>query len=423
VNIMDCRTCQPTLIDLLHGELATDAAEEAHAHLKECASCRSAFDKLSQGLRFAQRMPLIEPPQAVGARLLQLAEQHAHAAAALRKQDAPRPGAWQSLLDFVARFAMTRQVGMATIMLLIVAVGMWSLPALQRSRVADGGTVVSLEHEDEVAASPVVVPEQEPVAAPAAPAPALEAPPEAMAESSPAKVMQQPRASSYRAGSSLRETAASKSAARPDGDLLRRSAGSSSKAGPTKAKREAEAFPGNTGLAAQTEEQNTAPSAAPDPRGRKAPARDELVELDALGGVVGKGKDDAPADRSQGRGAAAPASPPPAPTMAAEGEAMEKKSKAKSALSSNACDPARMREYQRTVDAAPSSAAAGNALLAMARCRNLTGEYTLARGLLERAARNPYVADRAKAMLGTARPAKPASAAEAPAAAEPASSD
>src|SRR5687768_13612894 len=98
---MDCRTCQPTLIDLLHGELASDAAVEAHAHLKECANCRGAFEKLSHGMRLAERLPRIEPPQAVGARLLQLAEEHARSAAALRRQPTPAPPrAWQSLLEF-----------------------------------------------------------------------------------------------------------------------------------------------------------------------------------------------------------------------------------------------------------------------------------------------------------------------------------
>lgn len=80
-----------------------------------------------------------------------------------------------------------------------------------------------------------------------------------------------------------------------------------------------------------------------------------------------------------------------------------------------------MRRYQNSVDAAPASAAAGEALLAMARCRRLSGEHTLARALLERAARNQYVAARARAMLdATARPAKPAASAPAEAESEPA---
>src|SRR5690348_9710568 len=126
---MDCRTCQPSLIDLLQGELALEAANQAREHIAHCANCKGALDKLTRGFKHAQQLPLEEPPQAVTARLLQMADEQARRAAALRK---PRgaPTVWQALLDFIGRFAAARQVGMVTITLLIMAVGLWSQPQL-----------------------------------------------------------------------------------------------------------------------------------------------------------------------------------------------------------------------------------------------------------------------------------------------------
>ena len=156
---MDCRTCQPSLIDLLHGELALEAAEQVRAHIAHCANCKGALDKLSQGLRHAQQLQLSDSPQAVTAHLLQLAEEQARRSAALRK---PRgaPTVWQALLDFIGRFAAARQVGMVTIMMLIVAVGLWSLPQLKHTPVAAGGTVVRPDESGEAAPSTGVEPAQ-----------------------------------------------------------------------------------------------------------------------------------------------------------------------------------------------------------------------------------------------------------------------
>ena len=76
---MDCRTCEPTLIDLVYSELATDAAREAHAHLAQCTSCRTSFERLVSAKRLAADLPLLEPPAGIEDRVLQMAEEHARA--------------------------------------------------------------------------------------------------------------------------------------------------------------------------------------------------------------------------------------------------------------------------------------------------------------------------------------------------------
>lgn len=420
---MDCRTCQPTLIDLLHGELATDAAGEAQEHLKGCASCRSAFDKLSRGMRMAQGLPMMEPPQAVGARLMQLAEEHTNAAAALRRAQARKPpGAWQSLLDFVGRFAMARQVGMATIMLLVVAVGLWSLPQLERAPVVDGGTVVNPEPSGEAAPSTGVQPaepldlkvdlragrirakeEEESAAyAEAAPTAAASAPEADLASAKDGRASRdlgraqgelntpletaksvsksRRRAESKATGVELDTTAELQGQGRAD-----KAAG----AGPTASARgsaeEERAFPGSSASGA-------APTpAAPPPANtaRTERANDDLLD----GALAGARNRDATAVQSR-----------PAPEETAAPTATPAKPKASAGGASDATAAAdcsaSLSRYQQIVDAAPDSARAGEALLAMARCRSQRGERALARALLERAARNPHVASRARALLG-----------------------
>ena len=423
---MDCRTCQPTLIDLLQGELATDAAVEAQAHLKGCASCRSAFDKLSRGATMAQGLPLLEPPQAVSARLMQLAEEHASRAAALRRPERKPPRAWQSLLDFVGRFAMARQVGMATIMLLIVAVGLWSLPQLERAPMADGGTVVNPEPSGEAAPSTGVQPAEpldlkvdlragrirskdeeqsaeSPAAAPAAAQPALRESDDDAALAT-AKGERSRRAQDRALGDVSAPLEAMKSASKPRRRAESKSSGTGADslaqlegygradktagAGPnTPARAEEErAFPGSAAPVAS-------PSAPPASSSARAPSR---TNRQALGGALARA----------GASEATAVQDGPAPEAVAA-SAPAKRKAAADGLSDTAaatdCSVSLSR-LQRTVDGSPESAEAGEALLAMARCRSQRGERALARTLLERAARNPHVATRAKALLGTQSP-------------------
>ncbi len=418
---MDCRTCQPTLIDLLHGELAIDAAEEAQAHLKQCPSCRSAFDKLSLGIRAAGNMPLMEPPQAVGARLMQLAEEHANAAAVLRRQQArkpPRP--WQSLLEFVGRFAMARQVGMATLTLLIVAVGLWSLPQLERAPLVDGGTVVNPEPSGEAAPSAGVQPaepldlkvdlragrirskEEEQSAAGHATAPVAEASAKAEPGLAAAKV--------ERTGEAARTTArddltASRDPAEPVSKRQRRVESKSSAATvDTLAEREGYGRAdkgGGSGPIAQArghaEEERAFPAsnaarAAAPPAVPASPAQAPARESDELldGAPAAASNSDAPA--TQGEPSRKPAGSS-APAKPKAGAAPQTASTAAPDCSAS------LSRYQQIVDADPASVQAGEALLAMARCRTQRGERALARTLLERAARNTHVASRARALL------------------------
>jgi hypothetical protein len=416
---MDCRTCEPTLIDLLHGELATDAAEEARAHLTQCSSCRGSMDKLAEALRVSERIPLLEPPQAVSARLMQLAEEQARTFAAQRQVAVRKPPSlWQRLLDFVGRFAMARQVGMATIMLLIVAVGVWSVPSLRREPAVAGGTVVNPDPTGEAAPSAGVQPaqpldlqvdlrtrrirskeeesrmraeEQRAVAVIAKPAEP------AAAKGNPAAALDDldrpelENAAAARASGASKRAVAAKAAPATDGrgqaELMARTAATASPA--------AEAalpapYPAASGGAARSDSTPAVPKSASDPYAlgvERARAGDPSGALQAYR-LAQSQTTDAGLRRKAELGSA---------------RALAELRGCAGALAS----------YQQLVDSAPVSAEAGEALLEMARCRTQRGETGLARELLERAERIPQAARRAAAMLATLPPvpqAKPGAA-------------
>ncbi len=398
---MDCRTCQPSLIDLLHGELALEAAEQARAHIAHCANCRGALDKLAKGLQHAKQLPLEDPPQAVTARLLQLADEQARRAAAARK---PRgaPTVWQALLDFVGRFAAARQVGMVTIMLLIVAVGLWSLPQLKHTPIAAGGTVVHPDESGEAAPSTGVEPAQpldlkvdlragrirsrEEVSMAAEHAPAV-APAAPVAAAQPAES----QAFAQRSGRSPRKAVdvgavAARSAAAPSGGAATkgelRQARKPSAAAPAP-------FPRNgAGKSAQ-------PSALDDAQSAGLAESAELARPVPERRAAERGAYDTMLDRSLAGPSPAPAAKKAEASSAAPGAAAL--AAARTTAASRGCSAA-LPEYERTVRVAPGSESAGEALIEMARCVRAS-DAERARALLARAVQNPYVARKAASLL------------------------
>lgn len=401
---MDCRTCQPSLIDLLHGELALEAAEQVRAHIAHCTNCKGALDKLAQGLQHARQLPLADPPQAVTARLLQLADEQAKRAVAARK---PRgaPTVWQGLLDFVGRMAAARQVGMVTIMLLIVAVGLWSLPQLKHTPIAAGGTVVHPDESGEAAPSTGVEP-AEPLdlkvdlragrirsrdEAPAlvdVPAIAAEQP-YAVDPAAPPGGDAQRAARPARSAGALDKEAAR--AAEAGGGLASarelRQARKPSAAAPAP-------FPRNSDAkksAASKEERDAEPLAAVSPAPAAAPAfRDDLLEASVRGRAEGESSAGPPQTSKQASGRAAVS-----PALTA----------ARSTAATRGCMAA-VPEYERAVREAPTSPAAGEALIEMARCVQAR-DAQRARALLARAAQIPQVARRASDMLARIPAATP----------------
>jgi hypothetical protein len=440
---MDCRTCEPTLIDLVHDELATDAAAEARAHLVECASCRASFERLVAGRTLAAKLELERPPQPVGARLLQLAESRA---AELRAEAAPKspPTLARALLDFLARFAMGRQVGMVTIMLLIVAVGTWALPRLRREPVASGA-VVDAETEGEAAPSPGVVPadrlelEVDPRARRIRSADGQQVlPPSTVPATGIAPAAPEPIAD--KAASADDENVADPLARLDDVDDLfeAKKEGASSGARTADAPKgdEASTVGGGSTLeraGRQTDSEASARSSvgtgprafpasnAPVPEeqlGELAAARSAAPEPAQPQRQKAKRVSSEPPLRTQasaeGSGQQAPAPSPAPPQQDLLQNAFRSRDADPSQSSAGLLEVARslsrargcaaaLPSYERVVTAAPGSATAGTALIEMAQCRRTLGQIAEAQRLLERAAAVPTTRERARALMDPAR--------------------
>jgi hypothetical protein len=438
---MDCRTCEPTLIDLVHSELATDAAREAHAHLATCASCRASFDTLVAATKLAAQLPMVEPPPALAGRVMAIAEANAREAAARQRVAAPRPTPWQALLDFVGRLATRPQVAMATIMVLIVAVGLWSLPRLRHEPAVADGVVVNPEPpEGEVAPSTGVEPAEpldlkvdmrarrirskdgmsEPAVAVAPSAPVAESEPVAEHLAKNKRSADDP----FDALDDVDLGESSRRAAEPG----RGSATKPSKTSAVDAREFAPSPPPSdeSVASARSTRARSADRAATDRverLGRSAGLASELDEQPRAQAEGGSRQDDTSSARSGGAmierkgeaqpAAAAPASAPaakPAPvkreapvadkatnTQAASSLAT-RLAAARALASENGCASA-LPSYRRIVSDAPTSSEAGNALIDMAQCRRKSGDLQVARGLLERATAVPAVATRARALL------------------------
>ncbi|HEX7477061.1 MAG TPA: hypothetical protein VF331_04600, partial [Polyangiales bacterium] len=143
---MDCQSCEAVLLDLVYGELASHVQSEARAHLTRCAQCQAVFERLSADKHLAQQLPQEDPPAGLSQRLMQAARAQPVVQPARRS---PFEG-WGEMLR---RFAFSRQVAMATMMVLILAVGLLSLPQLSHRPQVSGVTVVNPEGAGEAAPS------------------------------------------------------------------------------------------------------------------------------------------------------------------------------------------------------------------------------------------------------------------------------
>jgi hypothetical protein len=422
---MDCRNCQPILVDLLYGELATDAADAARAHLRTCASCRAAYEKLAAGLRVARTLEIVEPPARVEPKLLELA--HARVLAIAEQRAAatpPPPSAWRVAVDFITRFAMARQVGMVTISLLIVAVGLWSLPQVWRRPVAN------------VPAS-AAVPVAQQVAEEAAPSDGVK-PADRLGlkmdthgrilrstDDEAASIAQSkssgPGAVGDRVARDVDKSAARVQGAEPrmrraypaaharsEAPVADRAAGANepllspyrSDPGSPRPAVAARPFPASTPAPLGSARKKTAPEAD----------MDERLAEPALGQASGSG---APQPAREAEGKAKVSSPTsmaaaPPPDLRAPAGTLAAQLAAASAVARRDGCAAALGRYQAIVAAGGTTSEAGQALLEIARCQTSLGQTASARQTLARAVQNPAVAPRARSMLSALDAAAPA---------------
>jgi len=431
---MDCRTCQPTLLDLAYGELAPELATVVRQHVDGCDNCGAALKALQQGMEGAEQLAWLEPPAAMSANILAYAEQHAReraqAAIAAKVAAKPRIGFVQSIFDFIGRLASGRQFAMATVFALVVTVGVWVIPELQPLPEGHGVTVVSPDPAGEAAPSGGLAP-AEPLDlavdarsrrirsrdelaeaaqlaknnAQAASELAAEEPPaveptltddrlvaqnaelerraDLEAEAYPA-AKSQPTASKADLGESKRSKSAGPDAF-PESDL-----GELAKA--------------STGMRGRSVERASAPvsAAAPAPPAATAPAAQQRkAEGGALLDMEGLGDDSL---------ASAPAKPKAKPSSGTS--SIERARTARATEGCAAALPAYEQAVQEYSRSSPQSAVLGTALMELAECQWQLGRESSARATLKRASQVAPVAVRARAMLEEGVEAAPAAPAD-----------
>jgi hypothetical protein len=421
---MDCRTCQPTLLDLAYGELAPELAQVVRAHVNGCESCGAAFKALQQGIDGSQQLTWLEAPPAMSANIMAYAEQHAreraHAAVAAKAAAKPHGGFVQSVFDFIGRMASGRQFAMATVFALVVTVGVWVIPELQPLPAGQGVTVVSPDPEGEAAPSGGLAPaepldlavdarsrrirsrEELEAAAQLARNNALQAAEQAGIESemqapAPAAAAMAAQDELERKGELSEEYEyALKENARPSSKRRAASAG--------------EAFPesdiGELAAAPATELRDRgaskqAPASAPAER-----SVDDLLDGALSSAPSAKGKT---------------ASSEGAPAQADKNfSSLERARTARSTQGCAAALPAYEQAVQEYSRSSPQSSVLGSALLELAECQWQLGRETAARATLKRASGVAPVAVRARALLerdaqpAPAKPAAPAVTADGP---------
>lgn len=130
---MRCDECDVKLLDLVEGLLDEGEAAAVRAHVATCATCGPAFTQLSESHRAMLSLPLAEPSARVDNAILAMARAKAAGQAVVVPREpvreaAPADSWWERWLKALGGFATGPQAAMATVMLLVLAIGVWYLP-------------------------------------------------------------------------------------------------------------------------------------------------------------------------------------------------------------------------------------------------------------------------------------------------------
>jgi hypothetical protein len=163
---MTCERASELITELVCGEL--DAAGEASVrdHAKGCPTCGPELEKFARVLRVAESIPLDEPSPKLDLRVMQAAREalsRKGGSAEAIDSDSPVSG-FRAWLDRLSTWAMSPQVAMASVLLLVVGIGLYALPLRQEPSVT--GMLPISQEPDEHAAAPAASAATAPTAAP-----------------------------------------------------------------------------------------------------------------------------------------------------------------------------------------------------------------------------------------------------------------
>jgi hypothetical protein len=132
---MSCESCRDLLIELACDELPASTAAEVRAHALRCERCGPELEKLGATLRVSRNLPLLTPSPEVERRVMQAARDAIarRARGPAREASVPSGGGLSAWFARLGSFAMSPQVAMASVLLLVVGIGLYALPLGQRA--------------------------------------------------------------------------------------------------------------------------------------------------------------------------------------------------------------------------------------------------------------------------------------------------
>ena len=167
---MDCDEVEALLLDLAYDELGDADLPSVRAHVDGCEACQRSFARLTTARTLASEMPRPDAPSHILTALVAAAEAHALAERtatrdlesrvaipAARREPSRSP--WAEWLRWLASLASAPQAAMATLLLLTVGIGLWSVPRLRSPE--EGGadeTIVDSERPRTAAISGALEP-------------------------------------------------------------------------------------------------------------------------------------------------------------------------------------------------------------------------------------------------------------------------
>lgn len=127
------------LLDLVLGEIPAEDAAALRAEALECPHCQDSLAELELGAAMAARMPMEEPPASMDAVIMAAAREKAAAMAGERAKVAPATepaeeaaeapeSLWGRIKAWASGISLGPQLAMASVMVLVVSIGLFYLP-------------------------------------------------------------------------------------------------------------------------------------------------------------------------------------------------------------------------------------------------------------------------------------------------------
>lgn len=120
------------LLELALGELSPDAEAELRLRVDASPELAAELDALKDALALARHLPVDEPSRGMDAAVMAAARRKAAEAKPARGDEEETTGFWPRVSRFLRDAVNGPQAAMATITLLVVAVGLWFVPTAHR---------------------------------------------------------------------------------------------------------------------------------------------------------------------------------------------------------------------------------------------------------------------------------------------------